>query len=433
MTITWDQVHVGDTLRGADNQLWPVTGRTPGSRWVSSGAHDEFTMQRGDRRVTVTKRLIDPAPMAERADHSAMGQAWQALTEAGFRLSLIGESIVSDEFGDPAGKGRGTKGTTRDDGIRFDQYDRYLVPHPETGEVKGFTRVTTLAKTLADTYGLHQWDMRMVAKGVGMRPDLAALAASADIEEGKSTLNSVAKQAKEFAGATRGANFGSAFHAFAEQLDRGERPEGVPEAIGPDLKAYMAALKARSLRVLPEYMERVVFVPELEVVGTLDRIVSQPEGPTHSDPHAVLDLKSGKDLGYSWMEIAVQQACYSHASHMWDKASKGWVPMPIAVDQHRALVAHSPIGKGHTEIYGIDIQKGWTLAKASIMVRGWRKDTYSWLVAPDNPTAIALHLISQASSREALGVLFGRYKDIWTDDLTAAGNARLAVLEPVTQ
>lgn len=434
MTVVWDQVHVADVLTGQDGKPYTVTERTPGPRWASAGAYDHFVLRHQDgREVPTTKRLIDPAPMAERADHGADAHAWQALTAGGFQLTMIGESMSADEFGDPAKRG---KGKQRDDGIEFDRWDRYVLPHPETGEKQSWTRVTTLAKTLADTYGLNQWEKRMVAKGVGMREDLAALAAAADPEEGKATLERVAQTAKEVAGGSKGANMGTAFHAFAQRHDRGEplASMGASDALAADVRAYAEALKSRSLRILPEYMERVVCILALNACGTLDRLTAQPSGPTHSDPLAVLDLKSAKDMSYSWMETAIQQACYANADYMWDGVNKCWIPMPQGIDKSRALIAHSPIGKGVTTVYGVDLVKGWKLAKASLMVRDWRKDTYSWTVAPDDPKTVVLHLISQAASREALGKLWEFHRDQFAQpDVMAAAQTRLATLETVTQ
>lgn len=430
MTVTWGDVHVGDDLRGSDAAVWTVAGREPGPRWAAAGAFDHFTMRHPDgREHRATKHLIDLAPVVRGADHTDLAHAWQNLTDAGFRLTLMGESIVTDQFGDPAKRG---KGSTRDDGIEFDQYGRYLMPHPETGVVQPWTRVTTLTKTLSDTYGLTQWAKRNVAKGMSIRPDLTALAAALDVEEDKSALGKIVEKAEAAAEADRGANFGSAFHKFAERLDRGESLASlkIPSPLDKDLAAYADALKARALRVLPEYMERVVCIPELGACGTLDRIFGQPSGDTHSAALAIGDFKTNKEesLGYAWMEIAVQEACYANATHIWDGAARQWLPMP-AVDKARGLVIHSPIGKGVTNVYGVDLIKGWTLAKAAVMVRAWRKDTYSWLVQPESPESLIRQLISMAADSEALAALWTRHQAVWTDELTALGQQRLAFLE----
>src|SRR5690606_41320127 len=56
--------------------------------------------------------------------------------------------------------------------IRRDQYGRYILPDPVTGEEKPWTRVTTLAGTLADRRGLEKWAQRNIVYGLGQRQDL---------------------------------------------------------------------------------------------------------------------------------------------------------------------------------------------------------------------------------------------------------------------
>jgi len=55
--------------------------------------------------------------------------------------------------------------------IRMDRFGRYLLVNPLTGKEEPFTRATTIAKTLDDTYYLEQWQLRQVAYGLGQRPD----------------------------------------------------------------------------------------------------------------------------------------------------------------------------------------------------------------------------------------------------------------------
>lgn len=415
--MNWGGLHVGDVVRGADGGAWTVAKRTPGPRWVLGGDLDHFTLRHNGREVRTTQKLTEPAPLVAAADHTEQAHAWQALTGAGFQLTYLGESTVTDEFTSPAPRGD-------DDDLIVG--GRYKLPHPVTGVEGKFTRVSNVSNVLADGFGLHRWEMRMVLKGVGLRPDLAALAAALDVDEDKGKLDDAVKQAKSAAAAKRGANNGTAFHKFCERHDKGEAlaSMAIPDAFAADVRAYAEALKARRIKVLPQFMECIVFVPELEICGTLDRIVMQPAGPTHSEELAILDLKSGKDLSYSWMEIAAQQACYANASHIWDRQSKQWFPMP-PVDKSRALIAHSPIGKGVTTIYGVDLVKGWTLAKTSMKTRAWRKDTYSWLVEPD-PASLALHLVSQAATQQELAALWDRFHPAghWTDEVHAAAGAR---------
>lgn len=314
--------------------------------------------------------------------------------------------------------------------VKLDRWNRYILPHPETGKEQAWTRVTTLARTLSDEYGLTQWMKRNVARGMALRPDLIAGAAAADPDEDKSTLESVVKQAEEAAGAKKGANLGTAFHAAAYRADRGEKVQ-LPAPLDTDVAEYQRAMRDRGLRVIPEYAERIVLIPELECAGTLDRIVSQPSGATKSEPLSILDLKSGKDLSYAWLEIAIQQACYSRATHMWDKAKRAWEPMP-KVDQHRALIAHSPIGAGRTDIYGVNLIEGWDYARLAMKVREARKSVRGWLVDPDDHATVALHLARNATSQTELADLWSKYhpRGLWTDEVMAAAQARLTELQP---
>src|SRR5574338_583746 len=55
-----------------------------------------------------------------------------------------------------------------------DRYGRYLIPHPDTGKETAWTRATTFAKTVSDTFGLTKWELRMVSLGLAKRPDLLA-------------------------------------------------------------------------------------------------------------------------------------------------------------------------------------------------------------------------------------------------------------------
>jgi hypothetical protein len=110
-----------------------------------------------------------------------------------------------------------------------------------------------------------------------------------------------------------------------------------------------------------------VIVPDLEVVGTLDRIVEGPWGP---DPR-VADLKTGKDVvNYGMAEIPLQLALYAHASHWWD--GQQWHPM-IPLDQQRAVVMHVPVGQGWCQLYEVDIAAGWDAVQVAVAVRRWRK------------------------------------------------------------
>lgn len=248
-----------------------------------------------------------------------------------------------------------------------DRYGRYLLPDPDNSRKElPWTRATTFAKSISDTFGLTKWELRMAVKGVASRSDLYALAAATPIED-KGKLDRIAADAKEVAAASSGANLGSALHGFTERLDRGEQVD-VPAPWAADVNAYHAALNAAGVRILPHLIERIVVVPELKVAGTLDRIVTLDDP---GRPALIADVKTGKDLSYGWLEISIQLALYAHATAMWNDHAQAYETMPH-VDVDQAIVMHLPAGKAQCDLYSVNIAAGWEAAQVCHAVRQWR-------------------------------------------------------------
>jgi hypothetical protein len=249
-----------------------------------------------------------------------------------------------------------------------DRWGRYVIPNPETGKDQSWTRVTTFAKSIADTFGLTKWELRMSALGLARRPDLIAQAATVvdpDNPDAKKLLDRVAADAKEAAGSSAKANLGNALHSFTEQVDLGQSPT-IPDPYAADVAAYRAAMQQAGVEVLPEHVEQIVIIPAVECAGTFDRLVRIGGG------YVIADLKTGRDLSYSWTEIAIQLACYAHATHAYDPATGELTLMPT-VNRSEALVMHLPVGQARCTLYRVDIAAGWEAARLCREVREWRK------------------------------------------------------------
>lgn len=420
---TWGQVHVGDTVRGGDARLWVVCERGPTVWWAVAGDAARFVLQCGERRVPIERDLSTPVDLTTFApDRKEVAAAVGALIDGGLSPEVIEEKMANPfQSAQPEPK--------------FDRWGRYLLPDPETGEERAWTRVSTIARTMKDEYGLTQWKLRQVAKGMGLRPDLVAGAAAADPQADKSDLESIAQQALDAAESKSGANFGTALHSFRRRLDAGEPVAGLrpPPPLDRDLAAYATTMKQQGLS--PVQSERIVVLPDLGIAGKFDAIVKQPPGEAKADPLALFDLKSGKDLSYEWLEIAMQEALYAHAPLMakWSDGKWTYEPKPV-VDLMRGLVLHLPVGKATATLYAIDIAKGWAAVQLALKVREMRSASKSlaWLVKAD-AAATALHNVKRAS-REELAALWERLNKagLWTEEINAAAMARFAELKEVS-
>ena len=283
-----------------------------------------------------------------------------------------------------------------DDKIPRDRYGRYLLPDPETGKGQAWTRVTTIAGTLKDRYGLERWDQRNVVWGMGQRRSLWATAAAAKLTDVK-TLDKVADRAKEAADSLAGADLGSAIHTFAERVDRGEDYE-VPEPFAADIAAYRQAMAMAEIKTAMGWIERVVVIPEIQACGTLDRLNTHPQwrlpriGDIKSAADKVRENGSVTDpiTSYGMQDIPLQMAMYAHGTHWWDIDNEQWVEMP-PVDRSKAIIFHVPALMGECRIYEIDIEAGWEAVAHAMWDREWRKrkDLYELVLSIDSSGEIA--------------------------------------------
>lgn len=241
---------------------------------------------------------------------------------------------------------------------------RYKIISPHSGKKVMRTRASTFAKSIADTYMLTQWQLRMAVKGVSLRHDLYALAAATDPDD-RETLQQIAEDAKDAAAARASANLGTALHSFTEKVDAGD-PVHIPEPWQKDVQAYQDELRTWKIQPIPEYIERIVWTERpVSTVGKLDRLF------LYQDELVLGDVKTGRDLSYGWNEIVIQQALYANASYMMRPNLSGWEAMP-PVNQQFGFILHLPIGQGQCTIYKIDLKVGLEGVKLAEKVRRWR-------------------------------------------------------------
>lgn len=250
---------------------------------------------------------------------------------------------------------------------RRDRYGRYIIPDPETGLDREWTRATTIAGVLPDRFGLERWGERMVAYGLAQRDDLIVLAQSVqDPKAEKRTLDRIARDAKAQAQAGAKANIGSALHKFTELLDQGKAPR-IPAAYRADIEAYQAAQRSLGVDVLAT--EQIVLNPAIGVAGTFDRTVRLPG----FDLPVIWDIKTGGTVHFSHLEHAVQLGIYANAPYRFDVETGAVEPRELG-ERKVALIVHLPAGEGRCEVHELDIEKGWHLAQVAAEVFAARKD-----------------------------------------------------------
>lgn len=276
-----------------------------------------------------------------------------------------------------------------------DQWGRYLLPHPVTGlysdgrgvvgRRNGWTRATTFAKAAADTFSLTRYDERLTLVGATLRPDVVALAHGKRVREDAKELNQLVLQVKDAAGAKVAANIGTAVHGFTEQVDAGHvKPGDVPEAYRGHVQSYLECLERYGLEPVPGLIERTTFVDQWNgIAGTFDRVLyHRPSGT-----YLIGDLKTGRDLKYGRMEIAVQLALYAyginhHGVYDWDRGE--WesphtldnVNTRLDIRTDFGVVMHLPIqgdDAGTCTLKRINLAAGWDAAQVCGNVIASRK------------------------------------------------------------
>ena len=250
---------------------------------------------------------------------------------------------------------------------KFDRFRRRLLPDPETGVERAWTRATTIASTPDDRYTIEKWAQRNIIYGLGQNRDLYALAAASTLDDYK-RLTDLAEKAMDRAGANYGRILGEALHDLTDKVDRDTNPE-IPAEWESHIDAYCQTLADHHVQLHQEWIEQVVVLPDLGIAGKFDRLVTL----TGDTLLTVADLKTGKDVTkYGTTTIAIQLAIYAHATHVWNGSD--YDPMP-PVNLDKALVIHLPatINPGECSLHSYDIAAGWDAVQLALNVRQWRK------------------------------------------------------------
>lgn len=378
-----------------------------------------------------TERPRTPAPKPDRSSTPATTASASTATSRSTRATSSGASAPATPAssstpsattnGAPVADAFSTPKAAKSDSDRYDRYGRYKLTHPDSPKKKvNWTRATTFAKSIQDTFALSQWAQRMTLKGATLRPDIVAAAGTLEVKADKDRLNTLVDDAKKAAGDKVAANLGTAIHTYTERHDKGQ-PTQAPEEHQPAVDAYASVLASFGLEPVPGLIEFTTAVKQYEIAGTSDRCYRVTRDITidlngrpvtlYAGEYVIGDVKTGADLSYGWQEIAIQLAIYAqglNTSGVWDWGTGTW-SRPVDPDQPGVqiqvrtdvgVVPHLPVDRERTgaplaTLYAVDISAGWAAAVLCASVREWRRSSKLAVplqvadLAPEAPRASA--------------------------------------------
>jgi hypothetical protein len=256
--------------------------------------------------------------------------------------------------------------------IRRDRWGRYLVLAPGAEKPTGYTRATTVAKTLDDESNLKTWAQRMTALGLAGRPDLVALIAATDPED-KKTLNKICERASEAGGATVRRDLGTALHKMLE--DSWFDPNYVaPSPYDADVMAVHTALNAAGFTVAAGMTERMIVNDRHQIAGMFDLLLA-----TTGDGDLIMaDIKTGSSVDFGALGWATQLAIYANADALYrqGKAADGSQdirePMP-AINKSTGVIIHVQPESGACDLHWLNLEAGAEALEMAMEVRRLRK------------------------------------------------------------
>lgn len=242
--------------------------------------------------------------------------------------------------------------------IPRDRWGRPLIDPPGGGKPVGYTRVSTLAKTLDNKEQLMRWKCRQTAVGLSRRTDLVAMAGAVGDDRGR--LDEIVAEAMSAAASSAAANLGTTLHALTEHVDKGTKPDYLPGELIGDLTAYEEAM--RPVQVVG--IEKFIVNDDIQAAGTFDRLVALP-----GHGLVVADIKTGQHEPNYPHGVCTQVATYAHG-HLYEPGKGRIKYLPdLGVSTDVGLMIWLPAGQSRCELYLLDLQLGWELAQTAARVR----------------------------------------------------------------
>lgn len=336
--------------------------------------------------------------------------------------------------------------STDDDGYYGPPRDRYkrplliptaeypgLTPEQRVLAAQGnfrapYTRASSMSNYIADFEALHKWQRRRLAKGLGSREDLCAMAASLplffnDSKKDKLTnsrLDEIIDLAMEIGQVHEQANWGTAIHQYTEP-DKVTGP--VPKRMVDDVAAFYSEIDRLGIKVL----ETEVFTAHdrHKCAGTVDHMLWVPGYGKILGDKKTGDLKP--------LEFAVQMVEYRDGvPYDWEADQRGDWPEDLNADF--ALVLDIQPGSGRLAIHELNLTWGRKMADLAADVRDGHQASRLNVRKSINDEiaehleagkAETLAMIDSATTRDEMLAIRELRWEWWSDEFAALCKARL--------
>lgn len=258
--------------------------------------------------------------------------------------------------------------------FKRDQWGRPHIMQAD-GKRKGYTRCSSAAKTVEDTFNLEKWARRNIAYGLAYDSSLVARVIAIGGEPStwgkteKDAVNAILEAADGVAKAHKRADIGTAVHHLTHRLDRGETVNGGPYQA--DLDAYWDTMNEANIVAEECFIECRMVNDDLEMAGTADRIVWTEHG------FRIADIKTGSTVDFGSLGWAAQLAAYA-GGVLYDTVTEERLETPD-IDREVGLIIHLPAGEGRCTIYEVNIAAGLEAARLANDIRAIRKASKIWL------------------------------------------------------
>lgn len=344
--------------------------------------------------------------------------------------------MLTDPLADHGEVGRG--------GVRRDRYGRALLKM-RGGDIRvPYTSASSLSDYITNPYAMHKWQMRYLARGLGIREDLAALAGAetystgfgewdtdADNKVSGRRLDDIIARALDTARQHERADYGSAVHLLTEP---GAEAAGaaVPARMRGDVDAFWRATRGMTIVAT----ELFVANDELMAAGTFDHLLDgddfadlpQFKGVEVAGTLLVTDKKTGRLKG---PEASVQTAVYA-GGELYDAETDERTTFEERfgkpVSQQVAILFWIPAGQQQAIPFPLNLVEGREAALHAVWVRDWQKRALALGQGIDTEEMARERARSylQVADPSQFEAIWREFEDVWTDDLTALANGRLA-------